>query len=86
MLTIFDCDGMLVDSEIIAARVDAEHLTQVGYAITPEEVAHRFAGLTAERMFAIAAEELGRPVPPEALGVCMMEWRRCGYNSRPLDP
>ena len=67
MLTIFDCDGVLVDSEIIAARVDAEHLTQAGYAITPEEVAHRFAGLTAEQMFAIAAKELGRPIPAEAL-------------------
>ena len=67
MLTIFDCDGVLVDSEIIAARVDAEHLTQAGYAITPEEVAHRFAGLTAEQMFAIAAQELGRPIPAEAL-------------------
>jgi HAD superfamily hydrolase (TIGR01509 family) len=67
MLTIFDCDGVLVDSEIIAARVDAEHLTKAGYAVTPEEVAHRFAGLTAEQMFAIAAKEMGRPVPAEAL-------------------
>ncbi|HZP18578.1 MAG TPA: HAD family hydrolase, partial [Bauldia sp.] len=46
MLILFDCDGVLVDSEIIAARVDADHLRKVGYEITPQEVTHRFAGLT----------------------------------------
>ena len=37
-LVIFDCDGVLVDSEIIAARVEAELLTQAGYEITAEEI------------------------------------------------
>ena len=46
MLFAFDCDGVLVDSEIIASEVDAELLTEVGYEITPEEVTRRFAGLT----------------------------------------
>ncbi|MBL8584537.1 MAG: HAD family hydrolase [Rhizobiaceae bacterium] len=45
-LIIFDCDGVLVDSEIIAARVEAELLTQAGYAIEPEDIVERFAGLT----------------------------------------
>lgn len=63
MLVIFDCDGVLVDSEIIAARVDAEILSEAGYPITAEEVAHRFAGLTTERIFEIAGEELGRGIP-----------------------
>ncbi len=45
-LVIFDCDGVLVDSEIVAARVDAEVITKAGFAIEPEEVAERFAGLT----------------------------------------
>ncbi len=34
-LIIFDCDGVLVDSEIIAARVEAELLTLAGFEITP---------------------------------------------------
>jgi beta-phosphoglucomutase-like phosphatase (HAD superfamily) len=38
-LVIFDCDGVLVDSEIVAARVEAEMLTAAGYAITAEELA-----------------------------------------------
>lgn len=45
-LVIFDCDGVLVDSEVIAARVDAELITRAGFPIEPEEVAERFAGLT----------------------------------------
>ena len=45
-LIIFDCDGVLVDSEIIAARVEAELLTLAGFEITPEELSESYAGLT----------------------------------------
>jgi HAD superfamily hydrolase (TIGR01509 family) len=45
-LILFDCDGVLVDSEIIASEVEAELLTEAGYPISTEEMAERFAGLT----------------------------------------
>lgn len=45
-LVIFDCDGVLVDSEIIAARVEAELLTAAGFEISAEEIAESYAGLT----------------------------------------
>ena len=45
-LIIFDCDGVLVDSEIIAAQVESKLLSDAGYPITAEELAERFAGLT----------------------------------------
>lgn len=45
-LVIFDCDGVLADSEIIAARVEAELLGAAGYEITPEELARTYSGLT----------------------------------------
>jgi beta-phosphoglucomutase-like phosphatase (HAD superfamily) len=45
-LVIFDCDGVLVDSEIVAARVEAELLTASGFEISPEELAETYAGLT----------------------------------------
>ncbi|MEO3386091.1 HAD family hydrolase [Mesorhizobium sp. CAU 1741] len=45
-LVIFDCDGVLVDSEIIAARVEAELLTAAGYPIEPEDLARLYSGLT----------------------------------------
>ncbi|QVQ27822.1 HAD family hydrolase [Achromobacter deleyi] len=44
-LVIFDCDGVLIDSEIIAARAQSRALAEHGIAITPEEAAHRFAGI-----------------------------------------
>lgn len=45
-LVIFDCDGVLVDSEIIAARVEAELITRAGYPIEAEEISTAYAGLT----------------------------------------
>lgn len=45
-LIIFDCDGVLVDSEIIAAQVESRLLTEAGFPISAEEMAERFAGLT----------------------------------------
>lgn len=44
-LIIFDCDGVLIDSEIIASRVDAALLTRAGYEISAEEMSARFAGM-----------------------------------------
>jgi HAD superfamily hydrolase (TIGR01509 family) len=43
-LVIFDCDGVLIDSEAIAVRVDAALLTRAGYEIDAGEMAARFAG------------------------------------------
>src|ERR1700692_3652769 len=68
MLYVFDCDGVLVDSEIIASKVDAEHLTRLGYPITPEEVTIRFAGLTARELGAIVEVELGHPLAANFFG------------------
>ena len=45
-LIIYDCDGVLVDSEIIAAEVESKLLTEAGFPISVEEMAERFAGLT----------------------------------------
>jgi HAD superfamily hydrolase (TIGR01509 family) len=67
MLIIFDCDGVLIDSEIIASRVDCEILREHGYEITPEELAHRFAGLTTERIFELVGQELGRSFPDDII-------------------
>ena len=45
-LVIFDCDGVLVDSEVISCRAHAETLTRHGYPITPEQVLERFLGVS----------------------------------------
>lgn len=45
-LVIFDCDGVLIDSEILAARAEADVLTAAGFEIAPEEISRLYAGLT----------------------------------------
>jgi HAD superfamily hydrolase (TIGR01509 family) len=56
-LIIFDCDGVLVDSEIIAAEVESALLRDAGYPITPEEMGERFAGLVwRDILFAVEKE------------------------------
>lgn len=67
MLIIFDCDGVLIDSEIVSARVDCEFLRELGYEIEPMELAHRFAGITTERIFKLVGEEIGRAVPDDVV-------------------
>jgi len=62
-LVIFDCDGVLIDSEVLASRIDAEELSSIGYSITLEEVALRFTGLSAATMRQRVEEEWGRPLP-----------------------
>ena len=43
-LVIFDCDGVLVDSETISNRVLAETLTEAGLATTPAEAVSFYKG------------------------------------------
>jgi len=56
---IFDCDGVLVDSELIAARVAAECFTEAGMPIGAEELITRFAGVAGDRVTAQLAEQFG---------------------------
>lgn len=65
MLTIFDCDGVLIDSEIVSAEVSAAAFTEAGYAITAKEVNERFVGLTGPQIMALVQEEIGRALPPD---------------------
>ncbi len=64
-LVIFDCDGVLLDSEIIASRANAEAYTRLGYNITTQEVLTRFTGMPDEAVDAALASEIGNPLPPE---------------------
>jgi HAD superfamily hydrolase (TIGR01509 family) len=63
-LLIFDCNGVLVDSEAIAATVAADELTRVGFTIAPEVVARFFAGRRPIDMLADIEAATGRKLPP----------------------
>ncbi len=62
-LIIFDCDGVLVDSEALACVVHADVLTQHGYAISAEQVHDRFLGRSAREARLEVETELGRAFP-----------------------
>ncbi len=64
-LIIFDCDGVLIDSELISCTVDAELLTEAGYPITAAEVAARFTGVPSAAVYATVEAELGTPLPED---------------------
>jgi HAD superfamily hydrolase (TIGR01509 family) len=61
-LVIFDCDGVLVDSEPISARVGAAVLADLGWNVSPEELIRRFAGCTEEYWRDSVESALGRPL------------------------
>jgi beta-phosphoglucomutase-like phosphatase (HAD superfamily) len=64
-LIIFDCDGVLIDSEIVVCRIASEELTRLGYPITTEQVIERFAGRPDGEMRAEIETDWGKPLPPD---------------------
>jgi beta-phosphoglucomutase-like phosphatase (HAD superfamily) len=64
-LVIFDCDGVLVDSELISCRAHARVLTRHGYPITPDQVLERFLGVSDREARQIVETELGRKLPDD---------------------
>lgn len=61
-LVIFDCDGVLIDSEALCDRIVAARLAEDGWALTPAECHRRFLGLTFPDIHAAAEAQLGRPL------------------------
>jgi beta-phosphoglucomutase-like phosphatase (HAD superfamily) len=62
-LLIFDCDGVLIDSEFIVCRVEVEALAEIGYHIELHTFMDRFIGKAAKESRAVIEAELGRPLP-----------------------
>ncbi len=61
-LVIFDCDGVLVDSERLAVRTEAEILSELGWPLAPSEIVERFVGRSAADMHQEIERHLGRSV------------------------
>jgi HAD superfamily hydrolase (TIGR01509 family) len=62
-LVIFDCDGVLVDSERLAVQVESRLITELGWELSPEEVLDRFVGRSDAHMLGEIEAALGRAVP-----------------------
>jgi HAD superfamily hydrolase (TIGR01509 family) len=62
-LVIFDCDGVLVDSDRISLRIQAEWITDLGLETSYEDCVRDFLGLGMPATLRILSERLGRPLP-----------------------
>jgi len=64
-LVIFDCDGVLVDSEPISVRTDVHVLAELGWPLSEQEIVERFVGRSHEYMVSEIEAQLGRPLVAE---------------------
>ena len=64
-LVIFDCDGVLVDSELITNRIFARMLNEMGIPVSLEDMFEQFVGRSMPQCLEMTAGLLGRPVPDE---------------------
>lgn len=64
-LVLFDCDGVLVDSERIAVRVQVGIGAELGWPLTADEVIERFIGRSTASIGEQVAERLGAEVAAE---------------------
>jgi HAD superfamily hydrolase (TIGR01509 family) len=66
---IFDCDGVLVDSEVLAIRGERSVLNQMGLGYTPEDYVRKFVGLHDAAFFDMLRtdyrEALGEEAPDD---------------------
>ena len=63
-LVIFDCDGVLIDSEALCNRVCAELLTDAGWPMDAAECEHRFIGMSFHAMQPLIEARIGRSLGP----------------------
>jgi HAD superfamily hydrolase (TIGR01509 family) len=64
-LLIFDCDGVLVDSEVLAHETLLELMAELGHPMPMDEAMREFAGSSLKDTLATAERLLGRPIPPQ---------------------
>jgi HAD superfamily hydrolase (TIGR01509 family) len=69
-LVIFDCDGVLVDSEPVTNSVFAQMLEELGISLTLADLYERFVGQSTVRCCELIAAMLGRPVPEGFVAEC----------------
>ena len=84
-MVIFDCNGVLVDSEPIAAAVIAEALGRLGVKATAAGVMRRFHGRRPADIFAAVETAIGRSLPPDfTASVAAETIRRLQAGLRPI--
>jgi HAD superfamily hydrolase (TIGR01509 family) len=81
---IFDCDGVLVDSEVLAVEVELASLAEVGLTYEEEEFKARFMGMSTPAFFdALDADHfarLGRNLPDGFRDLCSARYRAAWHR------
>jgi HAD superfamily hydrolase (TIGR01509 family) len=62
-LVIFDCDGVLVDSEMITNRIFAQMLNELGIQVSIDDMFEKFVGRSMPQCLEVITGMLGRDVP-----------------------
>jgi len=76
-VVIFDCNGVLVDSEPLAAAIVSQEFMRAGFPLTPDIVARYFTGRRPADMFAEVEISAGRKLPRDfAITVATATLRR----------
>jgi HAD superfamily hydrolase (TIGR01509 family) len=83
-LVIFDCDGVLVDSEVISNGVLARMLTEEGLPTTVVQARRDFQGLLLSEVGELVQEKLGRPLAHD--WIAQFERLRAERFRRELQP
>ncbi len=72
-VVIFDCDGVLVDSEVIALGVTRRMLGEAGLRLSDEETRERFLGMRQDAVLRRIEAERGAPLPKDFSGALSRE-------------
>ncbi len=59
---IWDCDGCLLDSEVLSGKAAADKFTEVGWPISTRDFIDRFAGIDWEVIYATLEKDSGMPL------------------------
>jgi HAD superfamily hydrolase (TIGR01509 family) len=85
-LVIFDCDGVLIDSEVIFCAVDADALTGLGHPTGPRDIARRFAGIPHRVAWDTISAEIGFAQPDRWIDDILAECeRRMEQELQPIE-
>ena len=85
-LVIFDCDGVLIDSERIAVAIESAELTKLGWTLTEAEVVERFVGRSEQ----FITDEIGARLGADVAAAWTARFHelyhaRCVTELRPVD-
>ena len=84
-MIIFDCDGVLIDSELIRCEVVAGRLGKLGISISGAAIIERFTGVPEREMYQTLSSETGVAIPPEHIATTpALKISHCGAKGAAL--